>query len=148
MKTILIPTDFTASSKHALRHALLLSQERGGSAKLVLLNTYLLPLSSSPQKLVDVHDELRQRSMEKLNEEVLSLKKDYPIPSQISFEVLPSLGSLESVLGNLTREQKIDYVILGMNGHPTKEEIVKILKHIHAPLLIVPSEENHLLSKT
>ena len=144
MKTILIPTDFSLLSKHALKYAISLSQELNHISKIVLLNTYLLP-PSPPQKLVEIHDELRKKSMNQLQDELNDAKKSH-LPASISLEPLSYLGSLESVLGNLTQEGKIDCIILGIDPNSKKENLLKILTHTHCPVISVPLEKNPSLA--
>lgn len=135
MKTILIPTDFSLISKNALKIGASLLQTTGLEGRILLLNTYLLPCSSFHQ-LVSLHDKLKRESMRKLEKQINWIKKSIVL-NQITFEVLSSIGSLENVIAHLIDERKMDYVIIGIDEN-VDERIVKILKRLRCPALVVP----------
>ncbi len=137
MKVLLIPTDFSAASQQALQYAVsfLLNSREGG--KILLLNTYLLP-NAAPDRLVALHDELRNKSTQKLKEQVCFAQEKIS-DHQIRFETLSRMGSLENVIAHLVNEQKVDGVVLGLQGTPKeKERIGRMVDRIHCPLITVP----------
>ncbi len=142
MKIILVPTDFLDASRKALQQALLFAKLCSEECKILLLNTYLIP-ASAPSQLVQVHDDLRKKSQEKLKEELQWIQKE-KASTQLSFEILSYLGSLENVLSNLSEERHIDYIFLGTNEESRYDELVKILRRVSCPLLIVPFKKTNI----
>ena len=137
MKILLIPTDFSAASQKALQYGLSFLRERSLEGRILLLNTYLLP-NASANRLVAIHDELRNKSTQKLNEQVCLAEKTIPA-HPIHFEALSRMGTLENVMVHLAEEQQVDAVILGINGNPKeKERVTRLLSQIHCPLILVP----------
>lgn len=106
-----------------------------GESRVLLLNVYLPP-PSPPQTLVSVHDKLRKHSVQKLEEERASFQK-HATSSKISFETLSHIGSPENVIPYLIQEQKIDCVILGIEGN-LQNGTVKLLSRIECPALVIP----------
>lgn len=150
MKILLIPTDFSTASQQALQYGISFLQDRKEKGKILLLNTYLLPTAPA-DRLVALHDELRNRSTQKLKEQIRLAQQAIP-DHQISFETLSRMGSFENVIAHLTQEQKVEGVVLGLNGtSKEKEKITKVLDRIHCPLIVVPFEQinpdkNHIAS--
>lgn len=141
MILLLVPTDFSAVSQQALQYGLAYLQEREEKGKILLLNTYLLP-NASPDRLVAIHDELRKKAIQKLEAQV-GLAQKTIAAGNVSFEILSHMGSLENVVAHLIQKQKVDLVVLGLNGKAQeKEQLSKILDRIHCPLIIVPDQEN------
>lgn len=140
---LLIPTDFSVASQLALQYGISFLQDRKEKGEILLLNTYLLP-NASPDRLIDLHDELRNKSTLKLKEQVCLAQKAIS-DHHMSFETLSRMGSFENVIAHLAQERKVDGVIFGLDGTPReKEKIAKVLDRIHCPLIVVPFEKLNL----
>jgi len=141
VKIILIPTDFSASSKNVIECVLSFLKEVGEDYKLLLLNTYLVP-TSQPEDLIAVHDELRKKSREGLEDQRKKMESAN-LNARISFDTLSHMGTLENVIPHIVKNHHIDCVVMGIDQEKRKCVLEKtyshILNSIMCPLMIVPT---------
>lgn len=138
MKKILIPTDFTPASRRALDFGVSIFETSGVGAKLILINTFPFPVTSS-NSWVEIHDEWKKNSSRAFAAELENAKRAHA-PKNISFETLSFIGSLDNVLVYVVKERGIDCVIWGMQPEFAKEdEIARVLSRVSCPVLVVPS---------
>lgn len=77
MKTILVPTDFSANAEHAIRYAVIFAKPFG--AKVVLFHSYLLPVYATDLPLPVATDEaLRLASQESLEKLATRMRSEFP----------------------------------------------------------------------
>lgn len=136
VKTILIPTDFSSAATSALQVSLPIFFHPDEACKVLLLNTFLIPATSLSQS-VALHDELKAKALHNLEEERERLKRAVE-PSRVDFELLACVGSLGNAVAYLSRDRKVDCVLLGAGLEGKNEEILRILNRIPCPVLIVP----------
>lgn len=141
MKTIIIPTDFSAVATNAMHYGL--EMARSVNASLLLFHAYQVPVSYSdvPIILVSV-DELKKSAEERLE----TLKKEVEHISSGSVKIYT-----EAVMGNFSDElenicQKINpfAVVMGSKGSAGIERVLfgsntlAAIKHITWPVIAVP----------
>lgn len=132
MKTLLVPTNFSATTRNALNFAVSFSRDARLNGTVLLLNTYLVP-PAAPDQLVRINDDLREASLKNLESELRAIERTVSDGS-IRFETLSHLGSLKNVVDHLTTQRKIDCLVIGYDG----EADLATLKSAHCPLLLVP----------
>lgn len=132
MKTLLVLTNFSATTRNALDFAVAFSRGVRLNGTVVLLNTYLIP-PAAPDQLVRINDDLREASLKNLESELRAIERTVSDGS-IRFETLSHLGSLKNVVDHLTTQRKIDCLVVGYDG----EAELAALKSAHCPLLLVP----------
>ncbi len=130
MKRILIPTDFSVDSKHALDYMLNLLQETQIPSNILLLNTYM-----TQQKDALVDDQLKKKSKEGLTKAKEEALKGLLNPN-ISIETASQMGTLNHVILQLLKKEKVDLVVMGKDGGKHVESVAALLKKEQRPLLI------------
>lgn len=138
MKKVLITTDFSPHSKHAIKQVLEKFQSSGEPCQILLLNTYMV-LSSDPDRminLVNLNDELKRESKNGLALEVNEVKKMLKSEDKISINTMSHMGSLKNVIGLLLKKENIDLVVMGKDGGKNVETITPFLKEKSIPLLV------------
>jgi nucleotide-binding universal stress UspA family protein len=141
MRTIVVPTDFSAIATNALHYAI--EMANSVKAHLLLLHVYQVPVSytDAPIVLVSV-DELRHAA-EKRMDQLKELTRKILLPEQKVYS--------ETRLGNVTDEleaicEKIRpfAVVMGTKGASGFERVVfgsntlSAIRHLHVPVICVP----------
>lgn len=127
---ILVPTDFSDTSRDALKYVLSWFKDVSVEHEVVLLNTYLVPPVPADQ-LVRMNDELRENSRKKLEAERDVIQQG--AGSDVRFQLLSHLGTLGNVVGYLSAKEKVDGLVVGV-----AEDLDFLLQSAHCPVLIVP----------
>lgn len=109
-------------------------------ARILLVNTYIVELSSDPSQLVTLNDELKKKSKAQLEQEVQWAKGQCMNPL-VSIEVASHMGSLNNVILNILRREKIDLVAMGKGSGNHVEQVASLLKLQSCPLLITHKPE-------
>lgn len=124
MKTIIVPTDFSANADNALRYTC--NMHKNIEGKIVLFHTYSVPAVVGDDYLIpplpDVN-ELKDMSDEILNKLALAYQKEFPA---MSFVIESSLGAgsvAEEVLGS-AEHHKADLIIIGTHGTSGMKEFL------------------------
>ncbi len=150
MTRFVVPTDFSETSRNAISYAIQMAADVQG-AELVLLNSYDsssigsdgTPLHADP----GVNKNISLIALENLKNELVG-------DSTVDIKVLASEGSLVSNLEQLTSEQQVDLVIMGMNGATRMEQILigsstlKVIGQLSCPVLIIPPEASYSQIRT
>ena len=146
MRTILIPTDFSANAMHAIHYALQLYKcER---TNFYFLHAYadevygpfknnegatMEEQKKTIQKTVDV-------SLKKLVQEVI---EKYHNPKH-NFEIKSSFESLVDAVNDFANQINVDLVIMGTQGQTADKKItfgshtVQVFKYVKCPVLAIP----------
>ncbi|MFM7645976.1 MAG: universal stress protein [Sphingomonadales bacterium] len=141
MRTIVVPTDFSAIATNALHYVIEMANTV--KANLMLLHIYQVPVSYTDAPIVMVSvDELRHAA-EKRMEQLKELTRKVLHPDQKIYT--------ETVLGNVTDEleticEKIRpfAVVMGTKGASAFERVVfrsntlSAIRHLHVPVICVP----------
>lgn len=134
MKKILLPTDFSNLSRHAMNYAFAYLQDQQNPSQVLVLNTYFPPpMSLSASELIQKHDETRKQSLEGLERELLYLQGITP-DHQVTYETLSHMGKLENVMAYLVKNRNISLVLMGKDGQERK------LEAVGTPVFLIPNE--------
>lgn len=138
MKTVLVPTDFSETSKKAIEYVVQFFEDMAGVCKLILLHSYSVPKTEDFSKVVEINDMAKSKAKSRLEDEVQwaqNLSQD----RFLEVEPILHMGSLESVISQVLKDNKVDLIVMGKDGGEHVEQIYKILKHnkFLSPLLIV-----------
>lgn len=137
MKSIVIPTDFSPSSRYATLVVLELIKETENFCRVLLLNTFMVQ-HTDPDQVIRLNDELKQLSKQGLECECEAARR-LVTNSNITVEVASHMGSLSNVLLHLLNKEKIDLVVLDQNGGWQMEELAGLLKQKKCQLLVTSS---------
>ena len=111
-KKIVIPIDFSDTSRNALHYALsFLGKDK---SDIYLLNAFEPPHMGSGM-LISINDILEKESKSALNQEINKLKEANKI-NGYHFETISENGNLVGSLKKWSKKIKFDYVMLGTNG--------------------------------
>lgn len=149
MNSILIPTDFSETSMNAARYAVSLACDIG-IQKIILYNAYQAPIAADPSmpavQLFDI-DVLKKSSEDGLNEFRSALEALCNRP--ILFETISEFQLLTSGVEELSKQQPIDAIVMGVTGGSKVEEVligsntISIAKHVTVPVFIIPHNSTY-----
>lgn len=153
MKKILVPIDFSASSKDALLVAAEIALKFG--ATLEMLHVNLAAIYSAPfSEYVAVtdymaddqqYDETAATALEKLRLEILAM----PSYSNLNITTRVEEGYLHSAVRNVATEDDVDLVVMGTKGTSGMGEFLvgsnteKVIRTAPCPILAVPQNVQH-----
>lgn len=142
MKTILVPTDFSETAYNALRYAAELANFF--HAKLILFHAYHIPIPTtevpvmlvSPQEL----EKENQDRIKKAEREITELSA-----GKIKIESIVRPGFATNEILDLTKEKKIDMIVMGINGSGALSKIIgstatSVMKKSACPVIVVPEK--------
>lgn len=145
MNSILVPTDFSETSRNAGLYAVSLAEDLG-IQKIILYNAYQAPISADPSmpavQLFDI-DVLKKTSTDGLERFREQLQSACTKP--MLFETKAEFQLLTSGVEELCRQQQIDAVVMGITGGSKVEEVligsntISVAKHVTIPVFIVPA---------
>ena len=141
MRTILVPTDFSAIATNALHYAIEMANTI--KANLMLLHVYQVPVSYTDAPIVMVSvDALRhaaEKRMEQLKERVRKIVR----PEQKLYTET-RLGNITDELESICEKIKPFAVVMGTKGASAFERVVfgsntlSAIRHLHVPVICVP----------
>jgi nucleotide-binding universal stress UspA family protein len=145
MQVLLLPTDFSGTSKNAGMYALKLAEQLGVS-KIVLYHSYEIPVTIDPMvpgiQMLEI-DSLKEDSAKGLDRFRLEL---LPFAKKgITIENFNEYGALSEGLDDVCKAVKADLVVMGIAGGGLIEETLigsntlSVAKHTHIPVIIVPA---------
>lgn len=135
MKNVLIPTNFSEQSRFTLNYVLDILRDSQVAARILLLNTYTVQQTGDSSELVKLNDLLKMQSKARLSDEV-EWAKTYCKNPNLTIESTCHLGTLNNVILNLLRKEKIDLVAMGKGSGNHVEQVTSLLKYQKCPLLI------------
>jgi nucleotide-binding universal stress UspA family protein len=142
MKTILVPTDFSDGAYKALEYAAQLA--RKFDASIIVVHAFDLP-AQGINVMIDISSELQKNAQQDLKKLEKKATKDQ-LTTGIKIEYLALLGELNEVIQTVTEERPVELVVMGTKGESDLSSklfgtnTVSAIKHIHVPLLVIPSE--------
>ncbi len=146
MKTILIPTDFSATARNAALYAIKLASQLQ-AAKIIFYNAYLPPpvvnepASMPAIPMVDI-DIIKNASIDGLAQFVTSLQTE--IDGNIEVDQLCEYADLTTDIDDLCEKTSADIIVLGITGTSKIEEVLigstalSIVKQTKVPVIVVP----------
>lgn len=146
MKTILVPTDFSAVSKNAAIYSVELAKALKAE-KIILYNAYQAPVISEPTmpavQLMDFDaiKDISSGGLEQLKSELEKLK-----PPSIELKCLSEFGILDSAINDLCGETGSELIVMGISGGSNFEEVLigstatSVAHHTKVPVIIVPPQ--------
>lgn len=146
MKTIIVPTDFSAAAINAVNYAADMGLQM--NARLLLFHVYQLPLAitDTPIILMSV-DELRETAEEKLNDLKQSVTR--VTGGKITIDTEARMGMVADELEDVCRKVKPFLVIMGTTGHSAVERVVfgsttlNVVHHLSWPVICVPTGKEY-----
>ncbi len=141
MKTIIVPTDFSAISNNAMDYAVGLAKQTGSS--ILLFHAYQVPVSMTdvPIVLVSV-EELQKNAETKMADVKKSLEQTTGGSTKIYAET--KLGDTVDELEELCNRIKPFAVVMGTKGATGLERVffgsttLTTIKHLSWPVIVVP----------
>ena len=143
MKTILIPTDFSETSKNASLYGVAFATANG-ITKIVFYHHYQTKVVYTPTGVLDEIASVephRDRSIEGLNDFIDSLGE---IPKGIEVEMYQGAPTVNEGIEEISEIVNADLIIMGIKGGSIfKETLIgshtlKIAKSLETPVLVVP----------
>jgi nucleotide-binding universal stress UspA family protein len=141
MKTILAPTDFTASSVNAVNYAADLAYSI--NANLVLFHAIPFPIAVSeisvPGDFIDHMMDTSHRDMDELSESIQSRTR-----GKINVTTEIKIGTVEQEIENISAKERPLAVVMGIRSGKSFERALMgnttfhIMNHLAFPTLIIP----------
>src|SRR5690242_2214604 len=119
MKTILVPVDFSETSKNALKYAMALNEKTG--AAIVLFHSYNIPLYITDVPVVIPDPEMPVEIQKELNRLKSDCKRKHP---DMTFRTHTSEGLSWNEIISEEKNSKADLVIMGVNDTSALQRMV------------------------
>lgn len=153
MKNILLPTDFSKNSWHAISYAIKFYTNE--TCTFHLLNTYTPSIINSRYLATltydaGIEDYSKTNSENELANLVRKIKDEHPNPKH-QFQTISSFSLLVEAIKETVLNQKIDMVVMGTKGNSGLEKIfmgsntVRVIKSVtECPIMAIPNETTTL----
>lgn len=150
IQKILIPLDFSATSKLALEHAALICQKF--NSKLHLLHVYtgshaeVLPNIEATNAYMDKSEELKTFITEELN----NIGQEFKTKYQVDYNIEVREGSISKEIAQTADEIKADLIVMGTHGVSGFEEFFlgsnayRVVTSANMPILTVQEHAQKL----
>ena len=148
MKTILVPTDFSATATNAAHYAVHLAKQLSCS-KIIFYHAYQVPIMTdavmTPVELLGI-DEIKEASEKGLERFLRTLQEYAGADSGIELETINEFAFLTDSIDEVCKVNSVDLVIIGITGGDKMEEVligsntISVARHTTVPVIIVPSE--------
>ncbi len=146
MKKILVPTDFSKNSRHAVRIAAGIAQKVKGRLELLHANTAVAYAPPLPDYYVPEAYDMSEY-YENAAEELYTIKRelgDSGKYNNVQFETVVEEGFLYSTVRRIAEEDRADLIIMGTKGATGTTEFFvgsnteKVIRTAPCPVLAVP----------
>ncbi|RZK09863.1 MAG: universal stress protein [Flavobacterium sp.] len=154
MRKILFPTDFSETSNNAFLYALKLAENI--EAEVITLHVYELPIidmsyTDVPVYQAEVYESLELNNFENFKDQIPVLRRiaEQHNLQHIKISNVLLQGDLVTNVINMTKEQHIDYVVMGTEGATGLKEFfigtatASVMTGTNALVLGIPSESNY-----
>lgn len=137
MINLLVPTDFSYTSRHSIKQYLRDFVAGKDPIKVTLLNAYEIADVDVGNAVV-LNDHLKSQSRSSLEQ----MKSEISLSSNdllLEFELISHIGSIENVIKEVLSRGDFSLIVMGKNGGSYIEKVSKVLNKIHSksPLIIV-----------
>lgn len=143
MQTILVPVDFSPTSRNAALYAAALAKLL--NAKLLLFHAYMLPtpISEVPYAMITVE------TLQKENEDAIKQEAVF-IHERYGFEVewLVRIGIASDEIRSITEERSIAFIVMGIKGAGGIDKIIgstatNVSRKVKTPVLVIPHDATY-----
>lgn len=146
MKTILLPTDFSPSSKNSATYAIELAKA-WDFEKIILYNAYQAPVITEPtMPTVQVLDydalsDISNAGLEQFKSSIQHLSNDV-----VEIECMSEFGILDSSITEVCERTGSEIIVMGISGGSNFEEVLigstatSVASHTKIPVIIVPPQ--------
>jgi nucleotide-binding universal stress UspA family protein len=144
MKTILVPTDFSATARNAAFYAIDLANQLQ-ARKIILYNAYQAPVVTEPtmpvMQMLDV-DTLKKISEDSMKQFKSSFAEAES--SNIQIETICEYAVLPNAIRDICEKTGADLVVMGITGSSKFEEVligstaISVVKHTKVPVIVIP----------
>lgn len=146
MQTILVPTDYSATSKNAALYALQFAEDVKAS-RVLFYHSYELPISVDPMmptlQILSL-DDVKKVSQTGMDNFITNLKETYS--TTIPMASVCEFNSLAEGIQDIADRENVQLIIMGITGGGKVEEVLvgsnttSVAKHTNVPVLIIPAE--------
>lgn len=141
IKTILVPVDFSASAKNAIRFAIELSKEM--TAKLLLIHVYTIPVVPRPVTYI-LDPEAIQENFRSVEQQMNSIEEEIPELREVVYktETIAGYGLIE--IPEIIRNQHADLIVMGTKGASGFKGMIlgsntaRVIEQADCPVLVIP----------
>lgn len=146
IKTILVPTDFSANAKIALNYAIKLAKDE--NSRIILFHAYHLAYYSG-DVTPELIPELNLVAEKEIDKRLLALAKKVENESGIECEVLMQQGLFVDIIEQVVKKKKVSMIIMGTKGKTALEEMImgsnttKVIQNVSCPVIAVPEKGKH-----
>lgn len=150
MKTILVPTDYSATAENAALYAIHLASQLQVK-KIILYNAFQAPpvitetaaMPTTALPFFDVEDlrDISNTGMQRFKDSIQSF-----CPPGITIEQQTEFAALENDINEVCKNTDADLIVMGITATSKIEEVligstaVSVVKNTKVPVIIVPSE--------
>jgi nucleotide-binding universal stress UspA family protein len=145
MNKILVPTDFSDTSKNAARFAAAFAQEIANVTVVLYHSFDALSAGSEGSAVFDDTQARRTISLAALH----NLKRDLELYHLIPIECVAEEGNLVDSLEKFLHHYTIDLIVMGITGATRLEQIfigsntLKVVSHVNCPVMIIPPDASY-----
>jgi nucleotide-binding universal stress UspA family protein len=138
MKKILVPIDFSASSRAAEEYAASLAKITG--AEISLLHVYLefIPAAIGPEPWMYTETEQHEKNRQLIAKEVKFIKENYGVEVHGDIEI----GYTGDTISSIAKQTNVDLIIMGMKGENRNKiwgsATLKTIRKTEVPVLVIP----------
>lgn len=144
LQTILVPTDFSGSSRDALDYAVEFGRQFG--ARLVLFHSFSVPefITTDPYGPHNMHPTPEQ-ARAAADDQMREFVKGFDFGG-VDFETQITMGRAADEICDYAAKQKIDLVITSTHGRTGFMHVLigsvaeHVVRHAHSPVLVVPGK--------
>lgn len=146
MKTILIPTDFSATAKNASMYAIELAKQIQVQ-RIILYNAYQTGFNVIADPMIPALGALDLEALKEGSKEALENFKDELkgfVPNTIKLDAISEFALLTDGIIELSKAENVDLIVMGITGGGALQEnlfgsnTINVAKHTKVPVLIIP----------
>lgn len=153
MKTILVPTDYSASAKNAALYAMKLASQLNAE-RIILYNAYqalpvitehaVVPNATAPFIDVETLRDISNTGMQHFKQDIESF-----CPAGVKIEEMTEYAAVDTEVNNAGLRAGADLIVMGITGTSKIEEVligstaINVVQNTKIPVIIVPSDANY-----
>ncbi|MEP1033317.1 universal stress protein [Ekhidna sp.] len=154
MKKILVPTDFSSLSEHALDFAIQLAKPLKASIEVihleeVPLGDLSLHLSGEAGGSTVSHDSLYAAQLLRANKQKLNTLKEEYSTDEVAVKAFQIGGGFLKGMQHYTSENDVDLVVIGTTGEESIQEFFsgnhteQLIEHLNVPVVSIQDQQFH-----